>query len=48
MKRAIISQLSYSDSDPAPLRVTEVYICGILLFRKKSYVKNRSPSFPCN
>lgn len=42
MKRAIITKQVYCDLDPAPLRVTEIYILGILVFRRKNYVKGRS------
>lgn len=43
MKRAIITKQVYCDLDPAPLRVTEIYVFGILVFRQKNYVKGRSP-----
>lgn len=44
MKRAIITKQVYCDLDPAPLRVTEIYVFGILVFRQKNYVKGRSSS----
>jgi hypothetical protein len=43
MKHAILTKKSYTALDPEPVRITEVRVIGILVYRKKDYVRFCSP-----